>query len=71
MALHEVMGYQAKCDKCGYICDDYHDDQFASMHDPTQALDEAYLPEGWVVTGTTVDDHRAFCPPCSEEGENG
>ena len=54
-SVHEVTYYQARCTKCGYICDDYGD--FTAYGDPGSPIEEV-TAAGWfaryVPTGRTT-----------------
>lgn len=55
--IHEVTMYQAECDRCGHIEDDYGD--FAALDDPVQAVDLALNTDVWVKVGD-----RLLCDDC-------
>jgi hypothetical protein len=56
MSVHEVTYYQAKCDGCGHIEDDYGD--FSAWSDPGSPFDS--LPDaGWLTSNS-----RDLCENC-------
>lgn len=57
MSVHPVTYYQAKCDRCGYIEEDY--DDFSAFADSVRVLDEVYSYHDWVDI-----DGRDLCPDC-------
>lgn len=61
MAIHEVTYYQAKCDGCGHIQDDYGD--YTALGTPGSVYDEMYESD-WV-----VDDDKMFCENCQPQVE--
>lgn len=66
MAIHEVLYYRAKCDCCRFVEDDY--DDFSARPTPRDAIDEATIYKGWIVT----DQDELLCPDCFDidgEGE--
>lgn len=68
MAVHSVPVYQAECDHCAKLFDDYGD-SFAALT-PREAIVEAVADHGWQLTpnqplldGSTGD--LLLCPDCS------
>lgn len=59
MGVREVTYYQAECDCCGVICDDFG--QFSAMIRPEHVADE--LPEDWARVGMAGDE-EFLCPEC-------
>ena len=72
MAIHEVTYYQAKCDLCGTICDDYG--EHSALADPSEAFVGLDWNEIHTVTGQEInicEDHGptgiAWCQSCDHE----
>ena len=58
--IHEVTMYQAQCDRCGRIEDDYCGD-FAALSEPEHAVDLALESDCWQKV-----DERLLCDECWE-----
>ena len=61
MAIHEVTYYQAKCDGCGHIEDDYG--EYTAFGTPGCVVDMMWDSD-W-----TVDDDKMFCENCKTPAE--
>lgn len=59
MSVHEVTYYQAKCDGCGFVQDDYGD--FSAWADAGTAVESA---DDWYSIVTKGGETRDLCPDC-------